>query len=83
MEFLLLDSTIIRAHPCAAGAPGPTEEAKPDQAPGRSRGGFSTKIHLIVDGLGNLLGFILTAGQVNDITQAPALLKVTWLTCDC
>lgn len=86
MEFLLLDSTIIRAHPCAAGAPQPDPdtdttaadtdpETKPDQALGRSRGGFSSKIHLVVDGLGNPLDFILTAGQVNDITQAPALLQ--------
>jgi transposase len=75
LEFLLLDSTIIRAHPCAAGAAHSDEETKPDQALGRSRGGFSTKIHLIVDGLGNPLDFILTAGQVNDITQAPDLLE--------
>jgi transposase len=75
LEFLLLDSTIIRAHPCAAGASSPAEEPKPDQALGRSRGGFSTKIHLVVDGLGNPLDFILTAGQVSDITQAPALLQ--------
>ncbi len=75
LEFLLLDSTIIRAHPCAAGAPSPGEETKPDQALGRSRGGFSTKIHLMVDGLGNPLDFILTGGQANDITQAPALLQ--------
>jgi transposase len=77
LEFLLLDSTIIRAHPCAAGAPQPDTdpETKTDQALGRSRGGFSSKIHLVVDGLGNPLDFILTAGQVNDITQAPALLQ--------
>ena len=75
LEFLLLDSPIIRAHPCAAGAPSPGQETKPNQALGRSRAGFSTKIHLIVDGLGNPLDFILTAAQVNDITQAPALLQ--------
>ena len=75
LEFLLLDSTIIRAHPCAAGAPRPEQETKLDQALGRSRGGFSTKIHLIVAALGNPLNFILTGGQVNDITQAPALLQ--------
>jgi len=75
LEYLLLDSTIIRAHPCAAGAATGPEEAKQEQALGRSRGGFSTKIHLIVDGLGNPLNFILTAGQVNDITQAPSLLQ--------
>jgi transposase len=45
-----------------------------DQALGRSKGGFSTKIHVSVDGLGNPLRFILTAGQRNDITQAEALI---------
>src|ERR671935_1594508 len=44
------------------------------QALGRSKGGFSTKIHLIVDALGNPLDFVLTAGQRNDVTQAPTLL---------
>ena len=44
------------------------------QALGRSRGGFSTKIHLSVDGLGNPLRFILTGGQRHDRTQAEALI---------
>ncbi|WP_231573548.1 IS5 family transposase [Thermopetrobacter sp. TC1] len=42
---------------------------------GRSRGGLSCKIHVLVDGLGNPLRFILTAGQVADIAQAIDLLK--------
>ena len=41
-----------------------------DQALGRSRGGFSTKIHVTVDGLGNPLRLSLTAGQRHDILQA-------------
>ena len=45
------------------------------QALGRSRGGFSTKIHIVVDALGNPLDFVLTAGQVHDVTQALALLQ--------
>jgi transposase len=45
-----------------------------EQALGRSRGGFSTKIHVLVDGLGNPLRFLLTAGQRHDVTQADALL---------
>ena len=45
------------------------------QALGRSRGGFSTKIHVLVDALGNPLRFILTGGQRNDSTQAEALLE--------
>ena len=35
---------------------------------------MSTKIHAVVDALGNPLRFILTPGQVNDITQADALI---------
>ena len=45
------------------------------QSLGRSRGGFSTKIHLATDALGNALRFILTGGERNDITQAEALVK--------
>ena len=41
---------------------------------GRSRGGFSAKVLITVDGLGNPLRFILTGSQENDITQAEALL---------
>ena len=45
------------------------------QSLGRSRGGFSTKIHLATDALGNALRFILTGGERNDITQAQALVN--------
>lgn len=45
------------------------------QSLGRSRGGFSTKIHLACDALGNALRFILTGGQRNDITQATNLIE--------
>jgi transposase len=82
LEHLLIDSTSIRAHPCAAGAPQsdtppdpPDCDAEPaDHALGRSRGGFSTKIHIAVDALGNPLRFILTGGQRHDSTQAEDLI---------
>ena len=45
-----------------------------DSALGRSRGGLSTKIHLAVDGQGRPVRILLSGGQRNDITQAPALL---------
>jgi transposase len=35
---------------------------------------LTTKIHAVVDALGNPLRFILTPGQVSDITQAEALI---------
>jgi transposase len=59
IEHGMIDATIVRAHPCAAGA----QKKHGAQALGRSRGGFSCKIHLTVDGLGNPLRVILTAGQ--------------------
>jgi transposase len=41
---------------------------------GRSRGGFSTKVHILVDALGNPVEFILTAGQEADVTRAGPLI---------
>ena len=73
MEHLLIDSTVIRAHPCAAGAL-KRNGGQDAQALGRSRGGFSTKIHVNVDALGNPLRFTLTGWQRHDITQAEALI---------
>jgi transposase len=46
-----------------------------EQALGRSRGGFSCKIHVTVDALGNPVRICLTAGQRHDSTQARALLE--------
>jgi len=74
LQHILIDSTVIRAHPCAAGAAESDAEA---EALGRSRGGFGTKVHAITDGLGNHLGFVLTGGQVHDATQGEALLALT------
>jgi transposase len=42
---------------------------------GRSRGGFGTKLHIAVDGLGNPVKFILTGGQEADINQGKALIE--------
>jgi transposase len=50
-----------------------------EQALGRSRGGFSTKIMISTDGLGYPLRLSLIAGQVHDSTQAVAM--IDGLTC--
>ncbi|MCC8977181.1 IS5 family transposase [Bradyrhizobium brasilense] len=70
-EYLIVDSTIVRAHQHAAGA----KKGSEDQAIGRSRGGLSTKIHLAVRGLGCPVRFTLTAGQKGDAPQAAALIE--------
>jgi len=47
------------------------------QAIGRSRGGFSTKVHLIVDALGLPTAFEITEGQRHDNQRAPSLIART------
>ena len=50
------------------------------EALGRSRGGFSTKVHVVCDALGNPLVLTLTGGQRGDITEAEPLLDAVALT---
>ncbi len=47
-----------------------------DHALGRSRGGFTTKLHLVTDRRGLPLGIVLTPGQRHDSTQFAAVLDV-------
>lgn len=49
------------------------KSAENDQALGRSRGGFSTKVHIAVDEDGKPVRLILTGGEAHDITQAEEL----------
>jgi transposase len=72
MESVMIDGSVIRAHACASGYKKGSEE---EQALGRSKGGFTTKIHALVDALGNPLRFILTPGQASEIKQGPKLIK--------
>ncbi len=65
-----VDSTVIRAHQHAAGARG----GQPRQALGRSRGGFSTKLHIRCDGQGRPMVFVLTGGERHDNTAVDRLL---------
>ena len=69
-EYAMIDGTIVRAHQHSAGA----VKSSGDQAIGKSRGGLSTKIHTLVDALGNPLKLILTGGQVHDLAGADAML---------
>src|ERR1035437_540404 len=45
-----------------------------EQAIGRSRGGLTTKIHVLVDALGNPVELMLTPGQAHDLTCAEQLI---------
>jgi transposase len=70
LEWFMMDATIVRAHACAAGSRTGNQE---EEGLGRSVGGFTSKIHMSTDALGNVLDFVITGGQVHDVTQAKEL----------
>jgi len=71
-----VDSTIARAHQHAAGArTGPQAQKEPpgagpaDHGLGRSRGGWTTKVHLACEQGQKLLAMVITGGQRGDSPQ--------------
>jgi transposase len=67
----MIGSTIVRAHRCAAG-----ERTKgQNQALGRSRGGFTTKIHLRCNAAGLPTGVLLSEGEAHDATAYDGLMQ--------
>lgn len=80
-----VDSTICRAHQHAAGArsdgraqkepPGGINVEPDDHGLGRSRGGFTTKIHLACEQGQRPLSLLVTAGQRGDSPQFVAVLE--------
>ena len=80
IDFALwcVDGTIVRAHRVASGAPKTNEtpqENAEKHALGRSRGGYSTKLHFLTDGQGIPLGVIATAGQRNEAPEFENVMK--------
>lgn len=76
-EVWCVDGTVIRAHKAAAGAKKgrlTVEENATKQALGRSRGGYSTKLHLLTDGQGIPLAVTATPGQRNEGPEFPNLM---------
>lgn len=80
-----VDSTICRAHQHAAGArrdghaqkepPGTIRTEPDDHCLGRSRGGWTTKIHLACEQGQRPLSLLVTAGQCGDSPQFVAVLE--------
>lgn len=69
-EAYAVDASYVRVH--AHGTRG--RGGRDLQAIGRSRGGLTSKIHLLTDALGNPVRFVITGGERNDVTQTPALI---------
>ena len=71
MNHIMIDGTYVHAHKYSAGV---RHTSGINQALGRSRGGFTSKIHAVVDALGNLIAFTVTAGQYSEYPQVSNLL---------
>lgn len=65
-----MDGTVVRAHQHAAGAVGGQEH----EALGRSRGGFSTKVHVRAEGGGKPLALAVSGGERHESRYVEALL---------
>lgn len=65
------DSTFVKVHRSGLNAEGGREL----QAIGLTKGGWNTKLHAAVDGRGQPVALLLTAGQVADVSQAEELLE--------
>ena len=70
-ENVMIDGSYIHAHKHSFGA----LKLLGNQAIGVSRGGNTSKIHALVDSLGNLCAFRLTGGECSDVSQSYELLK--------
>jgi transposase len=72
-----VDSTSVRAHQHAAGARRDlvVRDEPDDHALGRSRGGWSTKLHLACEQGRRLMSLVLTGGQCGDSPQFIAVLE--------
>ncbi len=51
------------------------QKGRSAQTIGRSRGGWTTKVHALTDVIGRPYALMLTAGNVSDVKAAPALLE--------
>jgi transposase len=87
-DLWLVDATVVRASRAAAGAKehpaevprlaGPKRaqlQEPAEHALGRSRGGFGTKVHLLVTDRGIILGIYVTPGQQHESTVFKPLLR--------
>jgi len=75
LEWIAIDATVIRAQARAqAGGARQKRGGAEAQDLGRSRGGFGTKIHALVDALGLPVHFDLGPGQQNNMAPANDLI---------
>lgn len=70
-----VDGSIIRAHRSASGGSRQSPENDAKNALGRSQGGYSTKLHILTDRIGNVLSITATPGQSHESKEFENLIQ--------
>lgn len=76
-DLWCVDSSVIRAHRCAAGGSIKHRKNPNENGLGRSKGGYSTKVHLMCDQNGIPLGVTVTAGERGEAPEFPNVFQST------
>ncbi|MBR8429092.1 MULTISPECIES: IS5 family transposase [Burkholderia] len=71
VEAVSLDSTVVKVHPDGTGA----FKKNGPQSIGKSRGGWTTKIHMVAADARTAITFALSPGQAGDAPEGRALLQ--------
>lgn len=71
----MVDGSIVRAHHAAVGGSRKTSTDAKENALGRSRGGYSSKLHIACDDDGIPIGIVISPGQINEPTVFHQLMK--------
>lgn len=72
-EWNFMDGTYIKAHQHASGG----IEPKDNISIGRSKGGNTTKVHMLTDAHGNPASFKITAGNIHDVSMGDKLIAAS------
>jgi transposase len=70
-KWNFIDGTYVKAHQHSSGG----IEAREEKTIDRSRGGNTTKIHMLTDAHGNPNTFDITTGAAHDVSSAPKLVE--------
>jgi transposase len=71
-EWNFMDGTYVKAHQHSAGG----IELQESRTIGPSKGGNTTKIHMLADAHGNPIAFEITAGNIHDVSKGEKLIAI-------
>ncbi len=65
-QEVIMDATMVRCHACTSGC---GKNSRDQEALGQSKGGYTTKIHALVDALGNPTLYLRQDREMRSLRQ--------------